>query len=932
MNKKMAKLLGVLLLALAVAVTQVPVSDAEAVEPASDFQMEGSKLLKYVGTAEAVSIPDGVKEIGEEAFAGNDNLVKVTIGGQVEKVGYRAFADCRNLRTISVGDTVAEVETAAFSNNPELRNVTIGTGLKKVGSGAFAGCGSLSGLSLNDNNPYLSYDDGVLYDDEKKILFAMMPDCPREAITLPESVEEINAYAFWGNPYLRHVTFDSKIENIPDYAFSNCMNLESVTIPLPVRSIGAKAFEDCVNLTLVTLPDSMNTIHSTAFDGCFRVEFEAAPGTYGAEYAASHKASEAERIEYEDVTDSQVISSDEITDDISSPEETQQVEETPLPAQTPQPEETPQETPRPQDGSGPPESPTTIEGSASTGRLLGESSIVAGRAVVFIDNGQQSVMNGEGERPKIDLGGSDAAEAGEAESTESEKPDLMTTIGDIISDQAAKGEDFPKYTVVGNKIATQAYYQNSDLRSYEIDDVVTQIGDFAFARSGLSSIVIPDGVEKIGYGAFYHCENLNQVTIPESVKEIEGNAFAKTPWLEGQTDTPFLVAGDGILLSYSGKNSVVNVPDGVKQIGAEVFKDHMGITAVNLPASVTVIGEAAFSGCKNLKTVNGGGNLVKIGDRAFFECPLSKVVIPASVEEIGLGAYALTGGTDTVVFEGENLPVLSVGERAKRLSNEAARTYVFGDCKEAIVPDSVTQLDGTVLDESVLGFHGIVYNEAGALVQDAASKEGQESDGGETAGIEVQIDSQTIASEGAGIMADLPGNTGSYLLQISDSQEAADRIALSYGEIYGGREPSGLVGLDVTLLEKTGRIPITKLGKQYVTVQIPMPSGLGSEGLHVVTLDEDDQLEAVKYQIVNLEDGDYIQFTARHFSPYGIYRYSSGISGQGVVQDGSAYITIGSRDDTPDTGDGVHPKWFLAAGLCAMAVALFFYKGKRKTL
>ena len=153
MNKKMAKLLGVLLLALAVAVTQVPVSDAEAVEPASDFQMEGSKLLKYVGTAEAVSIPDGVKEIGEEAFAGNDNLVKVTIGGQVEKVGYRAFADCRNLRTISVGDTVAEVETAAFSNNPELRNVTIGTGLKKVGSGAFAGCGSLSGLSLNDNNP-----------------------------------------------------------------------------------------------------------------------------------------------------------------------------------------------------------------------------------------------------------------------------------------------------------------------------------------------------------------------------------------------------------------------------------------------------------------------------------------------------------------------------------------------------------------------------------------------------------------------------------------------------------------------------------------------------------------------------------------------------------------------------------------------------------
>ena len=55
----------------------------------------------------------------------------------MEKIGYRAFADCKNLRTINVGDSVTEVEVAAFSNNRELRNVTLGTGLKKVGSGIF---------------------------------------------------------------------------------------------------------------------------------------------------------------------------------------------------------------------------------------------------------------------------------------------------------------------------------------------------------------------------------------------------------------------------------------------------------------------------------------------------------------------------------------------------------------------------------------------------------------------------------------------------------------------------------------------------------------------------------------------------------------------------------------------------------------------------
>ena len=84
MNRKIAKILSVLLLLTAIAVTQVPVSDVEAVAPASDFQMEGSKLLKYTGTAEAVSIPADIKSIGEEAFAGNDDLIKVTIEGDVE--------------------------------------------------------------------------------------------------------------------------------------------------------------------------------------------------------------------------------------------------------------------------------------------------------------------------------------------------------------------------------------------------------------------------------------------------------------------------------------------------------------------------------------------------------------------------------------------------------------------------------------------------------------------------------------------------------------------------------------------------------------------------------------------------------------------------------------------------------------------------------
>lgn len=910
MNRKITKSLSALLFAAALAVTQIPVSDAEASETASDFQMEGNKLLKYAGTAEVVSVPDGVKEIGEEAFAGNDNLVKVTIDGDVEKIDYRAFADCDNLRTVKVGDSVTEIETAAFSNNKSLKNVSFGASLKETGSGIFAGCSQLSEVSLSDDNPYLSYSDGVLYDDEKKILYVLMPDYEKTSLTLPTSVEEISAYAFWGNPYLEHVTLDSSLNSVPAYAFSNCINLKSVDIPLPVRSIEAKAFEDCVNLQEVILPDSMNHIHESAFDGCSGVKFKATPGTYSAEFAdAFHASEEVDQIEYEDVQDSQVVPAQELGQPGNDNGGT---ESTPTPEATVTQEGT---------GTELPVSPFTVSASTS-GSILGQTSIVAGRAVVFIDNGRASVSSGN--TLTIDLGSGTMKNALASSEQESEE---SVTISNLLSDNATKGKDFPKYTVVGNKIASQAYYQDGELKEYEIDDTITEIGDFAFARSGLNDVVIPDSVKKIGYGAFYHCDDLTNVTIPSGVQEIEANAFEKTPWLSAQlsnTGSPFVVVGDGILIAYSGTDSVVNIPASVKQIGAEAFKDHMGITAVNIPDSVTVIGEAAFSGCKNLKTVNGGVSLVKICDRVFQDCPLSKIVIPASVEEIGLGAYDCPGGTDTVIFEGTELPKLIMGENSGRLSNEESRTYAFDHCKTAVVPGQNLSFEGTVLENGSYGFHGFVVDGSGNLLSDLSKGAEQIAE----SGISIKIESANVPADGVNTLATMPGNGESYVLRISDSKDASDRIAAAYSELYGGREPSGLLGFDISLYDSTGEIPITKLGKQYITIQIPKPEGLSDEGLHLVTLDSDGQLEAVEFQIVNLEDGDYIQFVTKHFSPYGLYRYS-GYGGQGVVSDGKALVTLsGNKDDTPDTGDPIHPKWIFALGLLAASASLFFYKGK----
>lgn len=906
MSRKIAKLLSAMLLALAIAVTQIPVSDAQAsVVASSDFQTDGTKLLRYTGTAQTVSVPDGIKEIGEEAFSGNDDLIQVDLGDQVEKIDYRAFADCGSLRTVRCGNGVQDIGMGAFSNDTSLVNVSLGDQVKDIGSGAFAGCSSLKSVDLSAGNTYLSYSNGVIYDDEQKIIYALLPGYEKEAFTLQSTVEEIKAYAFWGNPYLSYVKLDSALTNIPAYAFSNCMNLQEVSIPLPVRTIEADAFQDCVNLTKVNLPESVNNIHDTAFDGCSKVEFETVPGTYGATYAADRKASQADNVEYEETGDTQVVSPDAVTGNADT-----QSTGTPDAAAA-QPSASPSATVPPE--------VHVVQGSYNSEKLLGESSIVAGKAVVFIDNKQSDVVAGN--NGKINLQDAAATDNGEGDSE---------SLGSVLAQNAEKGKDFPKYTVVGDKIASKAYYQDGTMESYTIDDGIRGIGEFAFARSALKEIQIPDGVTAIGYGAFYHCDSLTDVSIPDSVTQIEGNAFAKTPWIQNamrsSASYPYLVVGDGILLAYDGNDSVVNIPAGVKRIAPECFRDHMGITAVNLPDSLIEIGENAFAGCKNLKTVNGGKSCKAIDAGAFQDCPLSKIVIPASVESIGIAAFDSKGGTDTVTFEGDTLPVMTLGSSAERLSMLQARNLVFSGCKTAIVSDQITDLTGTVLENGTFGMKGSVRQENQNTLAELTGPQAQTTE----EGVSVRINSSQIRNNGADTMATMPGNDGSYLLIVEDSDDAAAKIAAAYGELYGGVQPSDLKAFDISLKDSTGQIPIKRLGRQYMTIQIPVPDGLSTDDLHLVTLDEDGQLEAAEFQVLSLEDGDYIQFTARHFSPYGMY-HNSKVTGQGKVINGSALIGLsGNKDDTPDTGDYSHPKWAFAAGLFFASVALFFYRGNEK--
>ena len=189
----------------------------------------------------------------------------------------------------------------------------------------------------------------------------------------------------------------------------------------------------------------------------------------------------------------------------------------------------------------------------SAGNNLGMVPVVGGNAVVLMDGSYTSIYQGDytpEEQNAFDL----------------------------------KVEEETALAVSEGKIAAWSFYREAMLHDFTFPEGVAEIEKFAFARSGLNSVSIPESVTRIGYGAFYHCDTLSDVMIPESVTVIEENAFSHTPWLEnwmaggteetaeetGITETSdtddFLIVGDGILLAYRGSETDPELPAEVKSI------------------------------------------------------------------------------------------------------------------------------------------------------------------------------------------------------------------------------------------------------------------------------------------------------------------------------------------------------------------------------
>ena len=144
-------------------------------------------LVAYVGAETNLIIPDGIQEIGENAFSWNKEIESIQISNFVTNIGFGAFKRCESLLTVNMPDSVIEIGGQAFSGCTSLRKVVLSNEISKISAQTFSFCESLTEIIIPDKVTTIEMD-------------AFKRCKALTQIVLGEAVSQIEASAFYDCP------------------------------------------------------------------------------------------------------------------------------------------------------------------------------------------------------------------------------------------------------------------------------------------------------------------------------------------------------------------------------------------------------------------------------------------------------------------------------------------------------------------------------------------------------------------------------------------------------------------------------------------------------------------------------------------------------------------------------------------------------------
>lgn len=142
-----------------------------------------------------------------------------------------------------------------------------------------------------------------------------------------------------------------------------------------------------------------------------------------------------------------------------------------------------------------------------------------------------------------------------------------------------------------------------------VNEGITSIGDLAFyCCNNLTSVSLPNSLERIGSAVFFECSSLTSLVIPDNVTNIDSDLCAFCSSLKTVKLPKRLMSCGGALFAGCTSLTSVALPENLNGIPWRMFYDCSSLTTISIPVSVDFIDEEAFSGCNALSTVNYSGS------------------------------------------------------------------------------------------------------------------------------------------------------------------------------------------------------------------------------------------------------------------------------------------------------------------------------------
>lgn len=672
----------------------------------------GEGAFSHSDSLISVSIPPTVKNIGKKCFEFCYSLSYAPIPDGVTIIDDKAFQECHSLTSISIPKSVTSIGSGAFDYCTNLSSIRVDPDNYYYDSRQDCNAINISEegiMILGCKNSFIP--DGI------RIIRGAFNNCEDLAsITIPQSVIAIEDYSFRFCHNIKEIILPEHLQTIGDFAFY-CCNIKTLSIPESVKSIGGGAFEYC-NLSSLNIPSSVEHIGPAAFQGNPGLKSITVDpkNRYYDSRNGCNAIIEKESNTLIAATPSTIIPNG-ITvigegafcgfEDITSfviPNGIKQIGKEAFM------------------GSGLtsiiiPQSVTVIGNDAFSYTNL--SSVELSSSIQTIGNnafaGTQllSITIPEGVKEIGSHAFSDCYNLVSItipstverlgyhfyernfyaydNSIDVHIKIRQTNFDRIYSIINNIDDDYNSHVTLYVPVISFNHYMDyvnnyslscpfNDIRigiwGRNVDGIYYQIssnnnktatvvyGDYEGAVNIPENVVI-DGIEYqvtgIDDAAFYNCNNITSITIPQSVTTIGKDAFYGTAWYNNQSDG-IIYAGD-IACGYKGEITSINLREGTKGIADNAFGNCIKLTSIRIPSSVTSIGQNAFSRDlqldtlfwdsslslrfitqnyqvqNTLKCVVLGENMTMIEDEAFYECScLDSIAFPKSLAYIGYHA------------------------------------------------------------------------------------------------------------------------------------------------------------------------------------------------------------------------------------------------------------------------------------------------------